>query len=268
MMEEQKLRYLQLLLKSKNENSADKYVTAIRLLEQEACRCYAKPISPTVNEMIEMMLLEELREARVKVEKVVEEGNLFAIKFQTGVLQIPPLTIEDITESFFRNLITYEQYCIDNHLSYVPDYVRFVDCLIDSPKDVEIPSQSGIINNWLGDDEVVSRIFNKISDAVTVPSNHFRCGDIFNKIPFSNSFMVVSVLEMFPWPRDTIANLFKYPGNHFIITFPVIDDSTTMKYFDILWSLNEAIQKFHIIGDIVESIIRTILLVRNEVSEE
>ncbi|KAL7177203.1 hypothetical protein ACSBR2_030523 [Camellia fascicularis] len=39
----------------------------------------------------------ELREARVKVEKVVEEGNLFAIKFQTGVLQIPPLTIEDIT---------------------------------------------------------------------------------------------------------------------------------------------------------------------------
>ncbi|KAL7209504.1 hypothetical protein ACSBR1_031113 [Camellia fascicularis] len=124
----------------------------------------------------------ELREAGVKVEKVVEEGNLFAIKFQTGVLQIPPLTIEDITESFFRNLIAYEQYCIDNHLSYVPDYVRFVDCLIDSPKDVEIPSQSGIINNWLGDDEVVSRIFNKISDAVTVPSNHFRYGDIFNKV--------------------------------------------------------------------------------------
>ncbi|KAI8004253.1 UPF0481 protein [Camellia lanceoleosa] len=58
MVEEQKLRYLQLLLKSKNENSADKYVTAIRLLEQEACRCYAEPISLTVYEMIEMMLLE------------------------------------------------------------------------------------------------------------------------------------------------------------------------------------------------------------------
>ncbi|KAI7981673.1 UPF0481 protein [Camellia lanceoleosa] len=213
MVEEQKLRYLQLLLKSKNENSADKYVTAIRLLEQEACRCYAEPISLTVYEMIEMMLLEgcfiielmqkfemeflrdkndsifemnwmvnslqgdlmllesqlpflvlcklfpsssyrecvngnsnfklmllieedasnrkgnwsfipnttELREAGLKVEKVVEEGNLLAIKFQTDVLQIPPLTIKDMTESFFRNLIVYEQYCIDNHLSYVPD---------------------------------------------------------------------------------------------------------------------------------------------------
>ncbi|KAI8002958.1 UPF0481 protein [Camellia lanceoleosa] len=58
MMEEQKLRYLQLLLKSNNENSADKYVTAIRLLEQKTCRCYAEPISLTVKEMIEMMLLE------------------------------------------------------------------------------------------------------------------------------------------------------------------------------------------------------------------
>ncbi|KAI7981419.1 UPF0481 protein [Camellia lanceoleosa] len=163
MVEEQKLRYLQLLLKSKNENSADKYVTAIRLLEQEACRCYAEPISLTVYEMIEMMLLEgcfiiELMQkfemeflrdkndsifemnwmvnslqgdlmllesqlpflvlckkmpqieketglsflipqslrSGLKVEKVVEEGNLLAIKFQTVCLQIPPLTIEDM----------------------------------------------------------------------------------------------------------------------------------------------------------------------------
>ena len=97
-------------------------------------------------------------------------------------MQIPPLTIEDRTESFFRNLIAYEQYCPDNQLSYITDYMRFVDCLIDSPKDVAILSRRGIIDNWLGNDEVVSTIFNRISDAVTAPSNHFQYADIFNKV--------------------------------------------------------------------------------------
>ncbi|KAI7981428.1 LRR receptor kinase BAK1 [Camellia lanceoleosa] len=29
-----------------------------------------------------------------------------------------------MTEPFFRNLIGYKQYCIDNHLNYFPDYDR------------------------------------------------------------------------------------------------------------------------------------------------
>ncbi|KAF5932718.1 hypothetical protein HYC85_028889 [Camellia sinensis] len=58
MMEEHKLRCLQLLLKRKNEIRADRYVTAIISLEQEACRCYAELISLSANEMIEMMLLD------------------------------------------------------------------------------------------------------------------------------------------------------------------------------------------------------------------
>ncbi|GFY81626.1 transmembrane protein, putative [Actinidia rufa] len=346
MMEEHKLRYLQLLLQRKNEINAERYVIAIRSLEQEARRCYAEPINLTSNQMVEMMLLDGcfiielmrkfemaylrekndpiykmdwtvnslqrdlmlfenqlpffilcklfdiievpnqhkrliylalcffrdllpgpgcresvegqsnskishllglihnnwlpsfvstepkgdltkkkwyrhfipnrhslglihnpsfvgtepkgdltktrknrhfipnttvLREAGVKLKKV-EDGTLFDIKFKNGVMQIPSLTIEDRTESFFRNLIAYEQYCPDNQLSYITDYIRFVDCLIDSPKDVAILSRCGIIDNWLGDDEVVSRIFNRISDAVTMPSNQFQYADIFNKV--------------------------------------------------------------------------------------
>ncbi|KAL7177214.1 hypothetical protein ACSBR2_030541 [Camellia fascicularis] len=360
MMEKHKLRYLQLLLKRKNESSADKYVTAIISLEQQARRCYAEPISLGPNEMIEMMVLDgcfiielmrkfemawlrdkndsifqmdwivsslqrdlmlfenqlpffilctlfdivevpnnhkrfiylalhffhhlfpgpgynervdgkslveirhllglihdiglpsfagivpngdgsnkkdiglpsnkkdirlpsfagivpngdgsnkkdiglpsfvgivpngdgsnkkgnwrfipntiELREAGVKLVKI-EGASLFDIKFKNGVMKIPPLTIEDRTESFFRNLIAYEQYCPNNQLTCITDYVRFMDCLIDSPKDVEILSRRGIIDNWLGDNEVVSTIFNKIIDAVTVPSSCFQYADIFN----------------------------------------------------------------------------------------
>ncbi|KAL7177195.1 hypothetical protein ACSBR2_030516 [Camellia fascicularis] len=312
MMEKHKLRYLQLLLKRKGESSANRYVTAIILREQEARRCYAEPISLSANEMIEMMVLDgcfiielmrkfemaflrdkndsifqmdwivsslqrdlmlfenqlpffilcklfdevevpnqhnrliylalcffrdllpgpghrecdgnshfeirhllglihnnwlpsflgivpngdgsnkkenwrfipntiELREAGVKLVKI-EGASLFDIKFENGVMKIPPLTIEDRTESFFRNLIAYEQYCPENQLTYITDYVRFMDCLIDSPKDVEILSRHAIIDNWLGDNEVVSTIFNKISDAVTGPSRHFQYADIFNRV--------------------------------------------------------------------------------------
>ncbi|XP_057475916.1 UPF0481 protein At3g47200-like [Actinidia eriantha] len=313
-MEEHKVRYLQLLLQRKNESNAERYIIAIRSLEQKARRCYAEPINLTSNEMVEMMLLDgcfiielmrkfdmaylrekndmiyemdwvvvslqrdlmlfenqlpffvlcelfdiievpnqhkrllhlallffhdlfpgqghrarieeksickirhllelihnnwlplfentepkrdrlekkrncyiipnttELQEAGVKLEKI-EEGALLDIKFKKhGVMQIPPLTIEDRTESFFRNLIAYEQYYPDNQLNYITDYMRFVDCLIDSPKDVAILSRRGIINNWLGDDEVVSTICNRISDGVTAPNNYFQYADIFNKV--------------------------------------------------------------------------------------
>ncbi|KAI8009060.1 UPF0481 protein [Camellia lanceoleosa] len=125
----------------------------------------------------------ELQEAGVKIEKFeVTGGTLFDIGFKSGVMQIPPLTIEGRTESFFRNLIAYEQYSPDNQFSYVTDYVKFLDCLIDSPKDVKILSRRGIIDNWLGDDEAVSNLFNKISDTVSGTSIHFRYADIFNRV--------------------------------------------------------------------------------------
>ncbi|KAH7835628.1 hypothetical protein Vadar_028101 [Vaccinium darrowii] len=113
-------------------------------------------------------------------------GTLFDIKYQNGVLrgvlQIPPLKIEDWTESFFRNLIAYEQYCPDKQLCYITDYLTFMNSLVDSPKDVALLSRRGIIDNWIGDDEVVSKMFNTIGDAITQRSNQFHYVDIFSKV--------------------------------------------------------------------------------------
>ncbi|KAI7981907.1 UPF0481 protein [Camellia lanceoleosa] len=58
MMEEHKLRYLQLLVERKDEADSERYVFAIRSLEQEARRCYAEPISLSPDEMIEMLILD------------------------------------------------------------------------------------------------------------------------------------------------------------------------------------------------------------------
>jgi hypothetical protein len=57
--EEHKLRDLQLLLQRRNESSVETYIKAIRELEGRAHRCYAEPISLTIDEFVEMMLLDE-----------------------------------------------------------------------------------------------------------------------------------------------------------------------------------------------------------------
>ncbi|KAM7485997.1 hypothetical protein LguiA_002006 [Lonicera macranthoides] len=122
----------------------------------------------------------ELAESGMKFEKI--GGNSFDIKFRNGVMQIPTLTIEDRTESFFRNLIAYEEYHQSSYFHFIVDYVKFMDCLIDSPKDVEILCRSGIIDNWLGDDEAVSNMFNKLNDHVTGPGVHFHYAGVFNEV--------------------------------------------------------------------------------------
>ncbi|KAF5464934.1 hypothetical protein F2P56_014971 [Juglans regia] len=110
----------------------------------------------------------ELKESGVKF-KAAKQCCTFAINFSNGVLEISPLRIEDETETFLRNLIAFEQYSDPNNdSSYVTDYICFIDDLINSPKDVELLRRKGIIENWLGDDEVASTMVNKLGHHVTV----------------------------------------------------------------------------------------------------
>ncbi|KAF5464928.1 hypothetical protein F2P56_014965 [Juglans regia] len=110
-----------------------------------------------------------LKEAGIKFQKAKHRTTFACIKFSNGVLEIPPLRIEDETESFLRNLIAYERYSRphtdispETNIDCVTDYACFMDDLISSPKDVELLRQNEIIENWLGDDEVASSMFNKL----------------------------------------------------------------------------------------------------------
>ncbi|XP_047976648.1 UPF0481 protein At3g47200-like [Salvia hispanica] len=134
-----------------------------------------------------------LEEANVKFRIRSEGKTLFDVGFKEGVMTIPPLTIEDRTESFLRNLITYEQYFQHTvvtdyvHEQYfqhtvVTDYVHFLDCIIDSSMDVEKLSQKGIINNWLGDAHTVAEMVNKLGDSVAGPGDSFVYGEMFEDV--------------------------------------------------------------------------------------
>ncbi|KAG7995585.1 hypothetical protein I3843_01G116900 [Carya illinoinensis] len=106
------------------------------------------------------------------ISRVESPVGLFAPLFSNGLLEISPLRIEDETETFLRNLIAYEQYDPNKVSSYVTNYICFMDDLIDSPKDVKLLRQKGIIENWLGEDKIVSTMVNKLGHHVSLsPSN-------------------------------------------------------------------------------------------------
>ncbi|KAL3726731.1 hypothetical protein ACJRO7_031601 [Eucalyptus globulus] len=106
--------------------------------------------------------------------------RLVDIKFENGTLEIPVLRVHDDTESKYRNLIAYEQHFQSRVINYFTDYVTFMDCLINSSNDVKVLRDAGIIENYLGDDEVVAQMFNKMCDNIISSGSYYS--DIFQNL--------------------------------------------------------------------------------------
>ncbi|GLT60248.1 hypothetical protein SLA2020_330210 [Shorea laevis] len=114
----------------------------------------------------------DLHEAGIKFKKTKNEKSFFDLKFENGVLWIPTIRMYAYTDSILRNFIAREQ--CHNYPRYVTDYVTFMDCLINTRKDVELLRRSGIIvSNGLGDDEFVATTFNKLCDLIVFSDKSF-----------------------------------------------------------------------------------------------
>ncbi|XP_023874029.2 LOW QUALITY PROTEIN: UPF0481 protein At3g47200 [Quercus suber] len=113
----------------------------------------------------------QLHQAGVRF-KVGSPKNLFNIKFKNGILEISNIRIHDKTEAFFRNLIAFEQ--CHMRVDYISDYFIALDRLIDTPNDVELLVQCGIIENWLPNSQmVVTLINNLVFGTVTSTANFY-----------------------------------------------------------------------------------------------
>ncbi|KAL5725781.1 hypothetical protein ACHQM5_008886 [Ranunculus cassubicifolius] len=127
----------------------------------------------------------ELKKAGITFQPV-KSSNLLSATFNvaSGELFIPPLTVDDRTESFFRNLIALEQsqnFSTDSIQSStkLSDYVTLLDCLINTSADVELLRDKGIINNHLGDNEEVAQLFNKLRNGIITDSRKFYFSKLF-----------------------------------------------------------------------------------------
>ncbi|XP_012465371.1 UPF0481 protein At3g47200 [Gossypium raimondii] len=122
------------------------------------------------------------------IEKMKDQNQgievMFDIMFtkDTKVLKIPTLQVSEWTESLFRNYMAYEQFFPRGKPTYFVDYVVFMDNLISTGKDVQLLCESGVIDNWLGDDEAVALMFNKLQDSIYMMSEDFYYADIFGRV--------------------------------------------------------------------------------------
>lgn len=88
-----------------------------------------------------------------------------------GVLEIPKLILDDECESLFRNFIAFEM--CHYQKNYITDYIVLMDQLINTTRDVDIPVQKRIIENWLGDNVAVTNLFNNLLINATAGSDFY-----------------------------------------------------------------------------------------------
>ncbi|GMP62673.1 hypothetical protein CsSME_00024680 [Camellia sinensis var. sinensis] len=88
--------------------------------------------------------------------------NMFDICFKHGHFKIPKFKVSDSTETFFCNIITYEQHSSQDKPKYFTDYTSFMDQLINIKEDVSQLRCHEVLKNWLGDDEEVALLFNSL----------------------------------------------------------------------------------------------------------
>ncbi|XP_017618793.1 UPF0481 protein At3g47200-like [Gossypium arboreum] len=109
--------------------------------------------------------IKELKESGIHV-KPSTTNNLKDISFSCnflGKLMMPRLLVDDSTASKFLNLVALEM-CRDFKNDFeVTSYLCFMDTLIDTADDVKELRVTGMLHNYLGSDEEVANLFNKMS---------------------------------------------------------------------------------------------------------
>lgn len=108
----------------------------------------------------------ELNEAGIRFKKS-KTVSLKDISFRGGVLKLPAVIVDDATESMFLNLIAFERFHVGAG-NEVTSYIFFMDNIIDNEKDVALLHSRGIIQNALGSDKAVAKLFNSLSKDITL----------------------------------------------------------------------------------------------------
>nr|XP_034930821.1 uncharacterized protein LOC118061489 [Populus alba] len=119
----------------------------------------------------------ELHESGVKF-KLGSKEKIFDMNFDLhkGILEIPPLFLEDCTEKLFRNIHAFEQ--CQCRGGYVSDYIATIRNLVRGTNDVEILAKKGIIDYWLSDNVAVMCALHDLDRGNVVDSNRFYFADV------------------------------------------------------------------------------------------
>ncbi|KAG6522063.1 UPF0481 protein At3g47200-like [Zingiber officinale] len=141
--------------------------------------------SPLITVLSSFPSAEMLQAMRILFANKTNGSNFMDITFDASKrsMEIPQLLINDDNISLLRNLIAFEQQChvVDN---YASTYVWFMDCLINTYKDVAVLRKHNIIVSRLHSDEEVAHIFNQLrrTNAPVVDFDNFYLAEVMDDV--------------------------------------------------------------------------------------
>ncbi|KAL6851940.1 hypothetical protein ACP4OV_020125 [Aristida adscensionis] len=112
----------------------------------------------------------ELYEAGVRFKRS-QTSSLLDIRFRGGTLYLPPIAVDDTTEYMLLNLMAFERLHAGAG-NDVTAYVFFMDNMVDSARDVALLTARRVVQNTVGSDKAVAKLFNGLSrDVVLEPQS-------------------------------------------------------------------------------------------------
>ncbi|KAF0889954.1 hypothetical protein E2562_034410 [Oryza meyeriana var. granulata] len=111
----------------------------------------------------------ELYEAGIRFKRS-KTNSFHDVTFRRGVLSLPFIIVDDSTEYELLNLMAFERLHAGAG-NDVTAYVFLMDNIIDSAADVALLTSKGIIQNAVGSDKAVAKLFNELSKDVALDTN-------------------------------------------------------------------------------------------------
>ncbi|KAJ1694904.1 hypothetical protein LUZ63_011602 [Rhynchospora breviuscula] len=122
----------------------------------------------------------ELKDAGVTFKKT-EAKSVFLVNFSNGVLRIPYIQVEEATRPQLMNLIAFEQ-CGGQKEKPLTSYAVFMDCIVNTPRDVLILQQNGIIENKLANEKEAAEFFNQLRYCTYLDYEKHHLADLFKTV--------------------------------------------------------------------------------------
>ncbi|CAI9097098.1 OLC1v1033419C1 [Oldenlandia corymbosa var. corymbosa] len=114
----------------------------------------------------------ELHETGISIQQSHSRGIITDIDFRCGVLYLPQIVVDDLTEFVFLNLIAFERFHVGLK-NEVTSYVALMDDLIDNASDVKLLRSRNIevVESAYGSDKAVAKLFNSLGKDISIDNN-------------------------------------------------------------------------------------------------
>ncbi|XAR69561.1 hypothetical protein NMG60_11001199 [Bertholletia excelsa] len=107
--------------------------------------------------------------------------SFLEINFKEGVLEIPQISVNDVTSTLFINCIALEQ-CCKRNFAFFSAYIAFMSCLISSAMDVALLCEEGIITHFSHSDLLVAQLFKSLGENVMLNVRESFLADEYRKL--------------------------------------------------------------------------------------